>query len=254
MQLKNDMERRLKEEILFQDKNANNYTLKRETDFIWEIPERIFLISKKYFKSGSTVIDMGCGPCVSVINILPNDILRKCRYIGVDISRKMLNYAQKNIPHGKFVQGNIENLDFKDNYAGVILSLGALHHCEDKLNTLRKWIIILKKGGVILLREPTYEAMPKGKGESPLEEGIKIQDLLDFLQTQKVELISLIFFSSPAFHLFNKIMIKIGLSSWQNVKILWYPVVLVDVFLGKIFQSKINFFKGYAFCLVVRKL
>lgn len=248
------MKKRLKDEILFQDKNANSYVLKRKTDFIWEIPERIFLINKKYFQKGSTVIDMGCGPCISVKNILSYDILKNCNYIGVDISKNMLKHAKKNIPQGKFIKENIENVMFNENYADVILSLGALHHCKDKLNIIKKWIKILKNEGIILLREPTYEAMPKGKGESPLEEGIKIQELFDFLKTQKVQLISLTFFSSPAFHLFNRIMIKIGLENWQNIRIIWYPVILVDVFLGKIFQSKINFFKGYAFCLTIKKL
>lgn len=248
------MKKKFQKEIKFQDENAENYALKRETDFIWEIPEQLFLIEKKYFKKDYVIIDMGCGPCVSIKNILSAEILSNCRYIGIDISKNMLSYAKRHIPKGKFIEGNIENLNFKKNSANVILSLGALHHCEDKLKTIKKWINILKKNGIILLREPTYEAMPKGSGESPLEEGIKVQDLLEFLKTQNIKIISLTFFSSPAFHLFNRIMIRIGLGHWQKNRKLWYLIVFTDVFIGKLFSSKIGFFKGYAFTMKIKKI
>lgn len=248
------MKNTVMEETEFQDKNAESYSCKRESDLIWEVPEEMFLIKKKYFGKGSIVVDMGCGPAISVRNIISEDILRNCNYIGVDISKNMLKYAKQNVPYGKFIYGNIEELDFDKDYADVILSLGALHHCKDKLETIRKWLRILKSRGLILLREPTYEAMPKGKGESPLEEGVKVKELLDFLKKQKVEIVSLNFFSSSVFHLCNRIMIKLGLSRWQKVKLFWYPVVLTDVILDKLISSKIKFFKGCAFALIIRKL
>src|SRR3989344_1095794 len=133
------MKNTLMEEAKFQNKNAESYSCKRESDFIWEVPEKMFLIKKKYFGKGSVVIDMGCGPAISVRNIISGDILKNCNYIGVDISKNMLKYAKQNIPFGKFIQGDIEEIDFNKNYADVILSLGALHHCEDKLQTIKKW-------------------------------------------------------------------------------------------------------------------
>lgn len=247
------MEKELREEIKFQNQNAPNYIIKRRTDFIWEIPEELFLIKRKYFKEKSVVIDMGCGPSISLKNILTDKTLKRCRYTGVDISKELLKYAKKNIPYGEFIYEDISSVRFNKNYADIILSLGALHHTENKLTTLNSWIKILKKGGLLLIREPTFEALKRGQGESPTEEGIKVEEVLSFLHKNNIEVVSFIYFCTSVFHFFNKVMIKIKLNNLQKVRFIWYPVVLTDILLNKIFFNK-SIFKGEAFVLVAKKL
>lgn len=243
----------LLQEEKYHDEAAEKYTLRREKDYIWEIPEELFLLRIKYFRKGAKIIDMGCGPAVSISNVIPKEILSTCKYIGVDISKNLLKFAAKNIPHGEFVKGDISNIKFPYNFADIIISLGALHHVDDKNKAISHWIKILKKNGLILLREPTHEALKRGFGESPIEEGIRVRDLVSFLKKENVKIIRLIYFSSPAFHFFNRIMIKISLNSWQNVRSLWYPVILMDYFLCKV-SGKFSFFKGQAFAMIIQKL
>jgi ubiquinone/menaquinone biosynthesis C-methylase UbiE len=236
------------------DKNAKFYSLRRKTDYIWEVPEELFLVRKKYFSEGSTVIDMGCGPAISIKNILGRKILDKFTYVGIDISKKMLMFAKQNIPYGRFIHGDIEKPPLPAKYADIILSLGALHHSLDKNKTLKHWTKILKPHGFLLLREPTFESLKKGQGESPMEEGIKFHELKRFLRENKYKIVSVTFFSSEAFHLFNRILITCRLGSWQQVKVLWYPVVLAEVALGKVFSHRFRFFRGLAFTLIAQKV
>lgn len=243
----------LKTEMEFQDKNAERYSLIREMDYIWEVPEQLLLIKKEYFIKGLTVIDMGCGPSTPIKNILKEKIIKDLEYIGVDISENMLKCAKRNIPSGKFLRGDISTIDFKFNYADRIISLGALHHCENKIETINHWLNILKKGGLILLREPTYEVLKKGKGESPIEEGIKVEEFMKYIKSKKLKVVSFYYFSSPAFHLFNRLMIKLRLGKWQKIKTFWYPIVVLDVLFGKLF-SNMSFFRGGAFTLTIQKL
>lgn len=236
------------------DKEAIFYSERRLTDYIWEVPESLFLLHKKYFFEGAIVVDMGCGPAVSVKNLLGSDVLASVRYIGVDISNEMLRVARKNLPMGKFIHDDIETVKFPNQYADIIISLGALHHSLNKSNTLKNWSKILKKGGLLLLREPTYEGLKRGQGESPMEEGVKFSELIKFTEENNYKVLSVVFFSSRAFHLFNRIMIAIGLGSWRNIKLLWVIVTSVDVLTGAILARFLPFFKGLSFTLVAQKV
>ncbi len=244
-----------KSDLLLEEKHhdafASEYTQRRKGDFIWEVPEEIFLLKKKYFRKKITVVDMGCGPAISVVNILGRKLLDKLNYLGIDISKEMLKLAKKNIPKGKFIKGDISNPKIKANSIDVIISLGALHHVKSKKLTLHRWSIILRRGGYILLREPTYEVLKMGMGESPIEEGIKLSELTESFTQNNLLPVKYNFFSTPAFHLFNKLLIRFGLSSWRKYKLLWFPVVVVDSFLANNIGHP--FLKGGAFTLILRK-
>lgn len=235
------------------DAVAQHYASRRKSDYIWEVPEELLLLDKKYFPKGSVVIDMGCGPAISVENILGVHVLKNIIYYGIDISKEMLKLAKKNIPTGSFIHGDISSPKFKKRSADVIISLGALHHIEDKVVTLQRWASLLKRGGYMLLREPTYEALKRGHGESPIEEGVKFEELKKSLKKNNLAIVTYKFFTTPAFHLFNRVLIKIGLSKWQRYRILWIPVVLIDTFFANSLGHMVSFFRGEAFTLVLQK-
>lgn len=244
----------LRLEMLHHDREAQNYFKRRKTDYIWEIPEALYLLKRKYFTDGQIVIDMGCGPATSIRNILGYKIINKIKYVGIDISKQMLKIAKKNVPMGLFRKGDIETIQFPNNYADVIISLGALHHSINKEKTLRNWTNIIKHGGYLLLREPTFESLKQGQGESPMEEGIKIDNLIDFLKENNYRILNVTFFSSKVFHFFNRIMIMLHLDCWKKHRLLWYPVTVIDVFLGKLLSPFSLLFKGFAFTLIAKKL
>ncbi len=236
----------------YHDSVSEMYSVRRRRDYIWEVPEELFLLNKRLFEPKTKVVDMGCGPAISVSKILGEPVLHNVSYTGVDVSRKMLKLAKKYIKNGKFVYHDMASVFLPKNKFDILLSLGALHHCENKEHTLEKWLQYVKPGGLLLLREPIYEFLKMGTGESPTEEGIKMDVLFDFIQTRKLRIVRLTFFSTNAFHLFNRIMIKIGLRYWQEVRTLWYPVVYVDAFLAK-FSRLDGIFKPQAFAVILQK-
>ena len=194
---------------------------------------------------------MGCGPAVTVSRILRSS-LKFIDYTGVDISKKLLSFARKNVRRGKYIYSDISTVKFPKNTFDVLLSLGALHHCENKMRTLARWFTFVKPGGYLIFREPLYEFLKRGTGESPIEEGIKIEEFMMFVKRNKLNIIRFTFFSTNAFHLFNRIMIKIGLKSWQQARVLWYPVVYFDSLLAK-FSHYGNLFKPQAFAVILQK-
>jgi ubiquinone/menaquinone biosynthesis C-methylase UbiE len=236
------------------DKEAKFYSKRRKTDYIWEIPEFLYLFKHKYFKNNDLIIDMGCGPAETIKSLLSKKTFNKIKYIGVDISKEMLKIARINIPNGSFIHADIETVKFPDAYADIILSLGALHHSINKKRTLKNWTNILKKSGYLFLREPTLESLKKGQGESPIEEGINYSELQLFLIANGYKIIKVVFFSSKAFHLFNRVMIKLGLIGWQKIRLVWYPVVIIDVLLVQLFSSYSKYFNGLAFTLIAQKI
>lgn len=243
----------IKIEEEYHDLVATFYSNRRLHDYIWEVPEEILLLNKKYFVSGTKVIDMGCGPAISVSRILGKSVLNRISYSGVDISRNMLTEAKKNIKKGRFILHDISTVPFFRSNYDVLLSLGALHHCEDKSATLERWLKVVRPGGHLLLREPLYEALKRGTGESPTEEGIKTNELFEFIATHNLKIERLVFFSTNAFHLFNRIMIKIGLRKWQNIRVFWYPVVIVDVLIAKL-RKLSKLFEPQAIAIIIQKI
>lgn len=235
------------------DDTAESYSERRETDFIWEVPEKKFLIKQRFFQPKNTIIDMGCGPSTPIRNSFSENYLKSLKYIGVDISREMLRIAKRNIPNGIFKQGDVETITFPLNYADVIVSLGTLHHALNKQKTLIHWYKILKPGGYILLREPTFESLKQGEGESPHEEGIIINDLVSFIDKKRIKIIKLLYFNTKFFHLVNKIMIKINWKTWENNR-LGRIILTIDIIISKLLGNAIPFLKGSDVIIILQKL
>ena len=121
------MNNKLLEEKRYHNLQAEKYSENRMKDFVWEIPEEMFLLKNKYFRN-KTVLDMGCGPAISITRVVSEKILSSCKYIGVDISNKMISFAKKNIPHGSFIISDVSKDIHLDKSIDTLLSLGALHH------------------------------------------------------------------------------------------------------------------------------
>lgn len=96
------------------------------------------------------ILDAGCGPGA----MLP--LLQKYGdVIGVDISEEALKYAKK---RGKVIKGDIMKLDFKDNTFDLVVCMDVLYHMwvKDETKALKEFNRVLKKDGILLLREPAY--------------------------------------------------------------------------------------------------
>lgn len=101
-------------------------------------------------RKNAKILDAGCGPGA----MLP--MLQKYGdVIGVDISDEALKHAKK---RGKVIKGDVTNLDFKDNTFDVVLCMDVLYHMwvKDEMEALNELHRVLKKDGILLLREPAY--------------------------------------------------------------------------------------------------
>lgn len=104
-------------------------------------------------KEGLKILDAGCGPGAT----LP--LLQKYgNVIGVDLSPEALKYARK---RGKVQKGDITKLDFKSGSFDLVVCMDVLYHTwvEDESKALREFFRVLKKGGLLLVREPAYNWM-----------------------------------------------------------------------------------------------
>lgn len=96
------------------------------------------------------ILDAGCGPGT----MLPM-LVKYGNVIGVDISDEALKYARK---RGNAKKGDVTNLKFKDETFDLVICMDVLYHAwiKDETKTLKGFYRILKKGGLLLVREPAY--------------------------------------------------------------------------------------------------
>lgn len=96
------------------------------------------------------ILDAGCGPG-AMLPVLAEygDV------VGVDMSDDALKYARK---RGKVEKGDIMNLKFKGESFDLVVCMDVLYHTwvEDEKKALNELHRVLKKGGLLLVREPAY--------------------------------------------------------------------------------------------------
>jgi tRNA (uracil-5-)-methyltransferase TRM9 len=100
----------------------------------------------KYTKDGDKVLDLGCGN--GRLYQLFQDL--SIDYTGLDLSEELIKIAQKNIPTGKFVVGEMTSLPFADQEFDMIYCIAAFHHLPDeesRLKALGEIKRVLKTGG-----------------------------------------------------------------------------------------------------------
>lgn len=244
----------VRREMEYHERNADFLIQRSRKDLIWYIPEKLIFF-KKYLplKKKWTMLDFGCGTGESIKrNVLSymkaNDI-----YIGVDISKKLLTVAKKNIPRGSFYKSTMGEVDFPKETFDFVCFLGVLHHDEFPRRTLKRAVGFLKRGGYIFLREPQEKVMKKGKGESPCEGGINPRELKRWLIESECEILEWHFFNTALFHLTRRFLIKLRLSSLERKEFFWKIKVWIELFLEKIFKGRLCFLEGTDMFVVARK-
>lgn len=133
-----------------------NHILSLGIDSIWR-KKTIFLLKKFYNHSYGNILDIASG--TGDMSILLANNFANAKIIGLDISEGMLNIAKKKILNHKlkkninFIQGDVENMPFQDNFFDLItLSFGIRNF--DNINlSLQEINRILKSGGYFIILE-----------------------------------------------------------------------------------------------------
>jgi ubiquinone/menaquinone biosynthesis C-methylase UbiE len=105
----------------------------------------------------SLVLDMGCGSGRDAKVFLEHG----CRVVGIDLSEKMVSYAQKHVKEAEFKVMDLRQLDFDDeHFDGLWASASYLHISKADLeNALKEAHRVLKSGGIF------YLSVKEGDGE-----------------------------------------------------------------------------------------
>lgn len=107
---------------------------------------------------GGTVLDYGMGPAV----FGPPAAKRGCRYIGLDISQKMIDLAKTmNIPGAEYHLGDLDLLANFQSTADTVLLIGLIDYLEDPAAGLRALARTVKPGGRIILSFRNRRSLPR---------------------------------------------------------------------------------------------
>lgn len=147
------------------------------------------MISEEGLSENSTILDVGCGPGELII-----DLSKKFNsIIGIDISDEMIRIAveKKNESdmNGKsiaFTTGDIEKLDFQDNYFDVAICSGVVEYLENDDLWVKEIKRVLKTGGLLIVNVTNKYAVRRWT--MPLFTTIKylpgVYFILNFIKTK----------------------------------------------------------------------
>ncbi len=130
-----------------------------------------------------TILDAGCGTGLSIeffSNLNINNLKKKVKYIGIDISWKMLmNFSNKtkkikDIEDINLILGDIENLPLRHDIFNAIFSITSLQNLP-----------VIKKGLGELIRVGQKDSLLK---LSILQKQLKLDDLITYLRAHTIDL------------------------------------------------------------------
>lgn len=115
---------------------------------------RIFELESKIKLENKKILDAGSGSGHRITNVA--EFYRKCDFLGIDISEKSLEIAnklrsKKNIQNIKFRKGNLMNSISKTEKFDIILCMGVLHHLSNPSKGITNLMKVLEKEGIVFL-------------------------------------------------------------------------------------------------------
>jgi SAM-dependent methyltransferase len=149
--------RRLNPYLTFKPKQGGTlqeiagFSLRKEIDEVLDKSHAdLKNLIKSNLKSGSKVLDIGCGPGLYLKDFPSDHIL-----FGQDISSEMIHIASKELPNASFIKGNIMDVELPTDF-NLIYSIGVLIYIPpSELEALISKIYnSLKPGGLFYLNYP----------------------------------------------------------------------------------------------------
>lgn len=144
--MQKEVMRKLEQEVTdFYETQGKNFSQTRQAN--WPI----FKLLERDLKTGSTVVDVGCGNG-RLLNALPQHV----NYIGIDPSNSLLTEARKkfgNRPDTSFAIGSLPKINLADETADAVVSIAVLHHIpsnEQRRASLGEMLRVLKPGGLLI--------------------------------------------------------------------------------------------------------
>lgn len=108
--------------------------------------------------NGSDVLDLGCGAGVPIAQALA----KRCRVTGVDLSQNMLAMSRAAVPTGRFIHGDILEVEFDDASFDAVVAVFVLFHLprEEHGELFRRVWAWLRPGGYFLVTLTEFAEAP----------------------------------------------------------------------------------------------
>lgn len=104
-------------------------------------------------KSGSTILDVGCGTGILLRQLLQLD--RSLNLYGIDIAPGMIKMAQMKLGKSvKIQRGSANNLPYNGNSFDYVTCATSFHHYARPDNSLREMFRVLKSDGKLVVLDP----------------------------------------------------------------------------------------------------
>lgn len=100
----------------------------------------------KLVNKGDKVLDAGCGSGIPAAEYF---VELGCEVVGVDISGKMIELAEKNVPGGEFHKADLLDIEYPRAHFDLIISFYCQFHIRKKSQgkALKEFHYLLKPGG-----------------------------------------------------------------------------------------------------------
>jgi SAM-dependent methyltransferase len=241
-------------EMEYHNQNAEKLIKTSKQDLIWQVPEKIFFIDQYLDNKSNWVwLDLGCGPAINIKRNLIPLIKKNDKYIGVDISDKLLSEAKKEIPKGIFIHSSMKKIEIEKESVDYVSFFGALHHEEKPEITIKFVSKLLKSGGYFFLREPHIKAFEKGKGSSPMESGFDPKILRKYLTDNGLQILEWHYSNTIPWHFFRRVINKLSLKQLENYVLFWQFKTRLELLLEGVFVGKLVRWQGTDMYIVARK-
>ncbi len=127
----------------------------------WRTVENSAAYLAPYLHSGTTVLDVGCGPGTITIDIAA--IVSPAKVVGVDASEQVIQRAteiaaERDVDNVEFVVGNAYELDYEDESFDVVHAHQVLQHLSDPVRVLREFRRVRTADGIVAARDVDYGA------------------------------------------------------------------------------------------------
>lgn len=135
------------------------------------------------------VLDVGCGPAEPIARYL---IEKDLIVTGIDYSEPMIRIAKKNFPNNQWIIGNMNELNLKEKFQGIIAwnSFFHLNRIEQK-TTLKKFAEHLGDNGVLLFTAGPSNGEVTGRvnGKEVYHSSLSLNEYKDILECNGMRLL-----------------------------------------------------------------
>src|SRR4051812_39755068 len=127
----------------------------------WRTAENSAAYLLPHLSSGTTVLDVGCGPATITADFAT--LVTPARVVAMEVDEGALEVARteivrRGLTNVDFVIGDVNALEFADDSFDVVHAHQVLQHLSDPVGALREMRRVTRPGGVIAVRDSDYAA------------------------------------------------------------------------------------------------